>query len=99
MTDTSHGRDVSDRLSERHRHVLGLIAEGASNRDIAEELGVTLNTMKTYIRDLYHVLGVTSREEAIAWWAARDGLASLSHEGTVGRYGDHRAVGRPMRRR
>ncbi len=51
-------------LSERERQVLTLIAQGKSNRAIAESLGISQHTVKTYVERLYEKLGVSSRAEA-----------------------------------
>jgi len=51
-------------LSPRLRQVLELIAEGQSNEEIAERLGLSPNTVKFYVRDLYQRLGVRNRIEA-----------------------------------
>jgi non-specific serine/threonine protein kinase len=53
-------------LSEREIEVLRLLAEGLSDRDIAERLVMTINTVKWYNRQIYSKLGVGSRTEAVA---------------------------------
>jgi LuxR family maltose regulon positive regulatory protein len=53
-------------LSERELEVLRLIASGASNRDIARELFVSLATVKTHINHTYRKLEVRSRTQAVA---------------------------------
>lgn len=53
-------------LSERELEVLRLIAEGLSNRDIAERLVLTVGTIKVHTRNIYGKLGVGSRTQAIA---------------------------------
>lgn len=60
-----------DLLSPRERHVLDLLAEGRSNKEIARELGVSANTVKTHLANLYAKLGARRRTEAVA--AARRG--------------------------
>ncbi len=52
-------------LSPRERDVLGALLRGCRNRDIATELGVTLGTVKTHLRHIYHKLGVTDRTAAV----------------------------------
>ena len=53
-------------LSERELDVLRLIDEGYSNRAIADELVVTLHTIKKHTSNIYGKLGVTSRTQAVA---------------------------------
>ena len=51
-------------LSQQETRVLRLLAAGLSNADIAKELVVSANTIKTHVRSIYRKLGVNSREEA-----------------------------------
>jgi LuxR family maltose regulon positive regulatory protein len=53
-------------LSEREQEVLGLLAQGLSNNDIASRLTLSLGTVKTHIANLYGKLGVNSRTQAQA---------------------------------
>lgn len=53
-------------LTEREDEVLQLIAGGLSNREIANELVVTLSTVKWHLNNLYGKLNVNSRTQAIA---------------------------------
>jgi DNA-binding CsgD family transcriptional regulator len=52
-------------ISERELEVLGLLAAGRSNKEIARGLGVSPNTVKTHITSLYEKLEVKRRTEAI----------------------------------
>lgn len=54
-------------LSERERAVLALVGAGLSNAQIARELIVSANTVKTYIRGAYRKIGVTTRPQAVLW--------------------------------
>ena len=58
------------RLSTRHLDVLGLIADGRSNKEIATALGITPATVKGYVEDILLALGVPNRAAAVALWAA-----------------------------
>jgi LuxR family maltose regulon positive regulatory protein len=57
---------LAEPLTEREREVLRLLLEGASNREIARRLVVSLNTVKRHIYNLCGKLGVQSRTQAIA---------------------------------
>ena len=57
---------VGDDLSERERQVLGLVAAGLSNGQIAERLSITRATVKFHVGSILGKLGVATRSEAIA---------------------------------
>lgn len=52
-------------ISAREQEVLGLLAEGLSNKEIAGRLGVSPNTVKTHVARLFEKLGARRRTEAI----------------------------------
>lgn len=52
-------------LSMRERAVLQLILSGKSNKDIAADLFISPSTVKTHINNIYKVLEVKSRREAV----------------------------------
>ena len=52
-------------ISEREVEVLGLLAAGRSNKEIASQLNVSPNTVKTHVAKLYGKLEVTRRTAAI----------------------------------
>ena len=62
-------------LTEQEVRILTLIAEGLTNSDIAEVLTVSLNTVKTHVRNIFVKLGVSDRTQA-AIWAIRRGLVA-----------------------
>lgn len=58
-------------LSAREAQVLGLIAQGRSNAEIARDLFLSINSVKTYIRTLYRKIGAHRRSQAVIWAANR----------------------------
>lgn len=54
-------------LSPRESEMIGLIVQGLSNEQIAEQCYLSLNTVKTYVRSAYRKMGVTTRAQAVAW--------------------------------
>lgn len=57
-------RDVGTTLTEREREVLALLSEGATNREIAQELYLSIDTVKTHVRKVFSKLGVGNRTQA-----------------------------------
>lgn len=57
-------------LSRRERQVLLLVAAGRTNQEIADELYVSVNTIKTYLRTSYRKIGVSRRSQAVLWTVA-----------------------------
>jgi LuxR family maltose regulon positive regulatory protein len=51
-------------LSQQEVRMLRLIVAGMSNADIAQELVVSINTVKTHVKSIYRKLNVSSRVEA-----------------------------------
>jgi DNA-binding NarL/FixJ family response regulator len=62
-------RDPLDALSEREREVLGLMADGLRNREIAERLVISEATVKTHVRHVLEKLRLRNRAEAAAFAA------------------------------
>ena len=53
-------------LSERERQILTLVAGGLSNAEIAQQLGVSVSTVKYHVRGILSKLGAACRAEAVA---------------------------------
>lgn len=64
-------RSTSGQLTPRELQVLGLLARGASNKLIAESLGIVEGTVKLHVRSILGKLGATSRSEALVIAAQR----------------------------
>jgi DNA-binding NarL/FixJ family response regulator len=71
------GSDRSAALTDREREVLGLVAGGLANKQIARRLGISEKTVKGHLTQVFQTIGVTDRTQA-ALWAERHGLASTS---------------------
>jgi len=67
---------TTDPLTERELMVLRLVAQGRSNRDIAEQLVIAEITVRTHVSNILSKLHLASRTQA-ALYALREGLASL----------------------
>ena len=52
-------------LTDREHEILGLLARGLANKQIAAELGISENTVKFHVSSIYGKFGVTNRTEAV----------------------------------
>ncbi|MEU1226068.1 response regulator transcription factor [Streptomyces sp. NPDC005828] len=71
--DHGGGTGRGGTLTEREREVLGLIADGRSNREIARALVLSEKTVKTHVSNILMKLDLADRTQA-ALWAVRHGL-------------------------
>ena len=75
--------DTGDRsktgLTAREREILGLVAGGATNKDIAAVLGISPSTAKNHLQNILGKLHLENRVQAAAY-ALREGLASIRPE-------------------
>jgi DNA-binding NarL/FixJ family response regulator len=65
--------DATHELTRRELEILRLVAEGASNVDVARKLWITQQTVKFHLSNIYKKLDVANRTEAGSW-AQRHGL-------------------------
>lgn len=64
--DLSRSQQLVDPLSEREIEILNLIASGLKNKEIAELLFISLNTVLYHVKNIYRKLGVNKRTLAVA---------------------------------
>ena len=62
--------DPIQQLTRRERALLESLSQGLTNKDLAREFGISANTIKFHLSNLYEKLGVQSRARAIAFYYA-----------------------------
>jgi LuxR family maltose regulon positive regulatory protein len=75
-TTGRHVTEFGEELSGREIAVLRLAASGLTRREIADQLFISDNTVKTHLKTTYRKLGATTREEAVSRLAALDMVRS-----------------------
>lgn len=73
-TEDRAGPQVSE-VTPRGREVLGLMAQGLSDDEVAEKLGMSRNTVRNHVSAIYKVVGVR-RRSALVVWARERGLGA-----------------------
>ncbi len=63
------------RLTSREGQIVSLIAGGLTNRQIADQTYLSVNSVKTYIRSAYRKMGVSRRTQAVVWALRHDQAA------------------------
>lgn len=63
-------------LTGREVEILGLVGEGKTSKEIADELYISENTVRNHVRNILDKLGMKSRFEAVNW-AHREGLIDI----------------------
>jgi NarL family two-component system response regulator LiaR len=69
-------RRIAEPLSEREMEVIKLAGRGMSNKDIAEELSLSVRTVQAHLGNIFNKLGVGSRTEAVLY-ALKKGWVAL----------------------
>ena len=59
-------RQQAAKLTAQERQVLANLSRPGRYKDIANRLGISINTVRTHVRKIYSKLGVTKRQEAVA---------------------------------
>ena len=63
-------QDPIQTLSRKERQILDALAKGLTNKELAQELGISTNTVKFHLSNLYEKLSVRNRAQAIAFYYA-----------------------------
>lgn len=63
-------------LSSRERQIVDLVVEGRTNKQIAEELYLSENTIKTHMSRIFRKVGVNGRSQLAAWSLRSKALVS-----------------------
>ena len=69
-------------ISDRELEILRLVATGASNQQIAQQLNISTNTVKVHVRNIFGKIGAVSRTEATVY-AIRRGLVAITQGALV----------------
>ena len=56
------------KLSKRQKHIMIMLDQGMSNREIAEQMVRSEHTVKVHFWRLFRKIGVNSRGQALKWW-------------------------------
>ncbi|MCB0175904.1 MAG: response regulator transcription factor, partial [Anaerolineae bacterium] len=75
------GDALIEPLTERETDVLRLLAQGLTNKDIAQTLILSVRTVEAHLRNIFGKLNVSSRTEA-ALWATRHGYGTKLGDST-----------------
>jgi len=73
MSTPRLGTNYEVSLTNREVQVLGQMAEGATNKEIASGLGISFETVKEHVQHILKKVGVSDRTQAVVW-AVRAGI-------------------------
>ena len=79
LSESKHKAPLTELLTEREVDVLKLVSKGLSNKDIAQELFISVSTTRSYVTTILNKLNVENRTQA-ALYALREGLVSIDDE-------------------
>jgi DNA-binding CsgD family transcriptional regulator len=68
---------MSRRFSPRQVEIIGLIATGASDKEIASRLGISIPTVRTHLQRVYRDCGLRNRAEAVAALVASSAMSAV----------------------
>ena len=74
--------EFGEPLTERENEILLMVATGVTNREVAHQLNISVNTVKVHLRNVFNKLGAESRTEA-TMIAVREGWVPVSSTGVA----------------
>lgn len=66
-SNTQHAPSAFPAVTKRERAIIDWLVCGATAREVAAELRLSLHTVRTHIRNVYAKLGVANRIELVRW--------------------------------
>ena len=60
--------EVSSLLTLREKEIISLLATGILNKEMALTLGLSLNTVRNHLKNIYRKIEVDNRVEAVIWY-------------------------------
>ncbi len=69
--NASHENKRKDKLSEREKHVLHLVASGHTSAEIGLRLSISWHTVNTHVKNIYRKLNVRTRAQAVSFATSR----------------------------
>jgi RNA polymerase sigma factor (sigma-70 family) len=73
---TSARNDIERHLSPRQQEIMQLLAQGLSNKEIANILGITEGTIRVHLSAIFKAIKVSNRTEATLWYLLRQNKLS-----------------------
>lgn len=67
------------RLTQREREILSVLIRGRLDKEIANDLGISLDTVKKHNKSIYRKLNVRNRSEVIALMSTLDISETIAH--------------------
>jgi len=86
--------EYGDPLTEREQELVQLVATGVTNRQIAQQLSISVNTVKVHLRNIYTKMGAESRTEA-TMIAVRKGWVIVQGADTAAKDSDEITIEQP----
>lgn len=75
----SHPDLTIERLSDRENQIAGLIANGHSDREIAEEIGIAFTTVRGYVKNIFKKLKIRKRIEIMRYIEPSEGVSFMQN--------------------